>query len=230
MRRLYPIVRALIVLGFIGTAVFLVFAPDTVAAHFNAAGEPDRYGSKYEALLLPAVSALMGGAFLLCARAAGKRGAALYERIFLWTALGEVALFHGIGAYAMWKMSGGGSGSGLNLAGGVDYLRLTSVLVGLLLVLLGNVMPKARRNGLFGVRTAWSLSGGEAWRKSPRFGGFASVAAGLLLALLGVVLEGWASLAALTAVLTLWALACVAASYRYSRCEKGGESEYSDHS
>ena len=57
-----------------------------------------------------------------------------------------------------------------------------------------------------------------------------SLLRGLLLALLGVVLEGWASLAALTAVLTLWALACVAASYRYSRCEKGGESEYSDHS
>ena len=73
----YRLVWLLIVLGFWGTAIFLVFAPDTIAAHFNAAGEADRYGSKYEALLLPAVSALMGGIFLLCARTAGKKGAAL---------------------------------------------------------------------------------------------------------------------------------------------------------
>ena len=158
----YRLVWLLIVLGFWGTAIFLVFAPDTIAAHFNAAGEADRYGSKYEALLLPAVSALMGGIFLLCARTAGKKGAALYERIFLWTALGEVVLFHGIGAYAMWKMAGGGAGGGPGPT--VDFMQLSSVLVGLLLVGLGNLMPKARRNTLFGVRTAWSMSGGEVRR------------------------------------------------------------------
>ena len=119
----------------------------------------------------------------------------------------------------MWKMAGGGAGGGPGPT--VDFMQLSSVLVGLLLVGLGNLMPKARRNTLFGVRTAWSMSGGEAWRKSQRFGGFASVAAGLLLAVLGVFLEGWANLIALTLVLLVWALACAAASYRFYKEESG---------
>ena len=35
-------------------AVFFIL-PDTVAAHFNSSGTVDRYGSKYEILILPAV-------------------------------------------------------------------------------------------------------------------------------------------------------------------------------
>ena len=35
-------------------AVFFIL-PDTVAAHFGIDGTPDRYGSKYEAFLFPAI-------------------------------------------------------------------------------------------------------------------------------------------------------------------------------
>ena len=35
------------------TAVALQFMPDTVPLHYNAAGEIDRWGSKYESLLFP---------------------------------------------------------------------------------------------------------------------------------------------------------------------------------
>ena len=57
MKHLYRLAVILIVLGFAGTAVFLILAPDIIPAHYNFAGEADRMGSKYEYTLLPVISA-----------------------------------------------------------------------------------------------------------------------------------------------------------------------------
>lgn len=105
MKHLYRITVALIVLGFVGTAVFLMLAPDIIPAHYNSAGEVDRMGSKYEYILFPVVSAGVGGIFLLLSKQARIRkwnSYALTEKIFLATAIFEVLLFHNIGGAAMW--------------------------------------------------------------------------------------------------------------------------------
>ena len=105
MKHLYRLTVALIVLGFIGTAVFLMLAPDIIPAHYNFAGEVDRMGSKYEYILFPFISAGAGVIFLLLAKQARTKkweSYALVEKIFLVTAIGEVLLFHGIGGSAMW--------------------------------------------------------------------------------------------------------------------------------
>ena len=105
MKHLYRLTVALIVLGFAGTAVFLMLSPDIIPAHYNSAGVVDRMGSKYEYILFPLISAGVGGIFLLLAKQARIRkwsSYALTEKIFLATAIGEVLLFHGMGGAAMW--------------------------------------------------------------------------------------------------------------------------------
>ena len=105
MKHLYRTTVALIVLGFIGTTVFLMLAPDIIPAHYNSAGVIDRMGSKYEYILLPIISAGAGGIFLLLAKQARIRkwnSYALTEKIFLATAIFEVLLLHYMGASAMW--------------------------------------------------------------------------------------------------------------------------------
>jgi len=105
MKYLYRLTVALIILGFVGTAVFLILAPDIIPAHYNFAGEVDRMGSKYEYILFPVISAGMGAIFLLVAKKVRTKkweSDALIEKIFLATAIGEVLLFHGIGGSAMW--------------------------------------------------------------------------------------------------------------------------------
>ena len=58
--------------------------------------------------------------------------------------------------------------------------------VGLLLLVLGNVMPRLRSNFWMGVRTPWTLSSDQVWRDTHRVAGRTMVAGGLitLLALL----------------------------------------------
>ncbi len=48
MKYLYRLAVVLIGLGFVGTIVFLVLAPEIIPAHYNSAGEVDRTGSKYK--------------------------------------------------------------------------------------------------------------------------------------------------------------------------------------
>ncbi|WP_080848230.1 DUF1648 domain-containing protein [Cytobacillus gottheilii] len=49
---------------FLGSIIFLIYhwkdIPDRVPAHYNAVGEVDRWGSKMELLILPAIGVFMG--------------------------------------------------------------------------------------------------------------------------------------------------------------------------
>ena len=58
---------------FLGAILFVVInwgnIPDTVPAHFNAAGEVDRFGSKYEFLILPIIGLMLFGVMSLLEKA-----------------------------------------------------------------------------------------------------------------------------------------------------------------
>lgn len=54
-KEMKKIIWTLAVLPTIVTAVALKFMPDTVPLHYNFAGEIDRWGSKYEHFLMPAL-------------------------------------------------------------------------------------------------------------------------------------------------------------------------------
>lgn len=218
MKKLYAAVIALLVLSFVGTAVLLLFMPDTVPAHYNLAGEVDRYGSKYENLTFPVMNALFGIPFLCLARWRGKKNDALTEKVFLWTDAGMILFFMAEGAYFMIKDIRYDPAATPTVDLGL--WRLAGIFIGILLVLLGNIMPKAPRNAAFGLRTKWSMANDAVWQKSQRFGGFASVVCGLVLTVASLLApEGWC-LVLLLAVMAVWVTVCVAASYFYYRKTK----------
>ena len=223
MKHLYRLAVALIVLSFVVAAVFFILAPDTVPVHYNFAGEVDRMGSKYGYIAFPCIAAVAGAIFLLLAKQARARKWESYElteKVFLISAVGEVLLFHGIGGFFMWKAATYTEGTAASVLPAVDIMRVFSLVLGVLMIGLGNVMPKARQNGLFGVRTSWSMSSDEVWRKSQRFGGFTAVLAGALLLANAMFLKDVANFLVFTAVTVIWTVVSIAASYRYYKAEK----------
>jgi uncharacterized membrane protein len=60
----YVILFILAIMPMIITLIALQFLPDQIPAHYNLAGEVDRWGSKYESLILP-IMALMTGLFMI---------------------------------------------------------------------------------------------------------------------------------------------------------------------
>lgn len=216
--------RILILLTALSLAVWGIgmgLLPETVPVHWNFAGEADRFGSKLEFLIFPAIEVVMGGIFVFAARQCGKKGgetAALTEQILFWTGVFEVVLFSGIGLYVMWEAGTYSQGEALT-ASKVLFAAANApgIWVGVLLIVMGNAMPKATRNDIFGVRTTWSMSSDEVWRKSQRFGGRTAVCLGFALLLFGCFLDWPLQILLMLLSVLVWTVACVAMSYRYYR-------------
>ena len=80
-------------------------------------------------------------------------------------------------------------------------LQLSFLLIGALLVSVGNLLPKTRPNVFVGIRTARSLRSRQFWMEINRAGGYVSVAVGLVMIVGAVGLDypvvGQVTLAAL---------------------------------
>ena len=180
MKRHALAVLALIVSWGATLAALAVF-PDRIPAHWNAAGEVDRWGSKFEVLILPAVQLLVVAALAVWPRFdPSRRGPwRAWPLLVAATAWGLALLQLGV-LYLTWTTL---QGAGLNAEGG---LRALLVVLGLTFVITGNYLPKAPQNWLFGVRTPWTLSSPRAWQVANRVGGWIFIALGL-----AVVAAAW---------------------------------------
>jgi len=85
-------------------------------------------------------------------------------------------------------------------------MNVILVLVGLLLVFLGNLLPKVPRNFFIGIRTPWTLSNDEVWYQTHRIGGVFFVIGGLILALKGIILQSHQSFQLITTVAAILAV------------------------
>ena len=208
-------------LALAGTVVALQFMPDTVPMHYNVAGEIDRWGSKLENLIFPGIILAMclfwqlfGTYFEKKAEKtpAGKAQdeARTNAKILVITGAATTAMFAVMQAvilYSAWAKAGDNA-----LSTDVDIMKITAILAGAMLVVLGSLMPKTGRNRVVGVRVSWSLYNDVTWAKSNRFGAGAMIIAGLLTIAMAAFLKGLAALIALLACL----LAAVAATLIYA--------------
>ncbi len=166
------------------TLAALLVLPGEIPMHYNAAGEVNRWGGKYEMLLLPLITLLMGGFLLKMSRWSGR------QHPENWTAVvaigcGALLVFNVMTVVLLVKAYRiAALGTGLELS----VSRILFGVTGLLLFCLGNVMPKLRRNGWCGVRTAWTMENDENWRRSQVVGGGVMMAVGLVLAVGNVLL------------------------------------------
>lgn len=217
MKKLYNLILLLMVLGFVATALLLLYTPDTVPIHYNAAGEIDRFGSKYEIYTFPALASADAALFLLLARQRAKKGENSEEKALLIVALCSLVLLLSMGFYFQWKAMRYEPAAGAGIDG---IVRLFAMIFGFMLIVLGNLMPKMRRNGLFGLRTKWSMENDRTWQKSQRFGGFTTVIFGLLLLIVSPMLSEKAALLFMNMAFLLWLALCLLASWRIWKKDK----------
>lgn len=65
----------------------------------------------------------------------------------------------------------------------IDMNSLFNILLGLFLIIIGNFLPKTRKNSTVGIRTTWSMKNDETWSHSNRFAGKALVISGFIIVL-----------------------------------------------
>ena len=214
MKKLYSILYAVLLICVIGTVIFLILSPDRIPVHYNFAGEVDRIGSKYENLIWPGFAIGMGVFFLLMARIPRKKGEKTNEKVLMIAGVCTLVFFTLLGFYFMLKALRYDPQAASQVSYD-DVNRFVSIGIGALLVVLGNIMPKMRRNAMFGLRTKWSMANDNVWQKSQRFGGIASVMAGFIMIILALFVPGIWNVVMMTIVIVIWLILCIVASHRY---------------
>lgn len=140
MKKLYVLNYIAIALCIVGTAVILIFTPDTIPVHYNFAGEVDRFGSKYENLIFPFFTILMGAGFLLAAKKMRKKGESTGERIMLYTGAATSLFFTALGFYFMLKAIKYDPDAAASIS--IDVIKFVSIATGILLIILGKYHAK----------------------------------------------------------------------------------------
>ena len=63
----------------------------------------------------------------------------------------------------------------------IDPSQLIFISLGVIIMILGNIMPKVKMNSMIGLRTTWSMKNEITWKKSQRFGGISFIIIGILI-------------------------------------------------
>lgn len=204
-------ILGMIILSLIVTVVLMQFMPDQIPAHYNSAGVVDRMGSKYESLIWPANTAFMGGFFLLMTAFAKTPSE---KKILHIVSIVIELFFVALSVYFMVKSiryDPTAAAPDIN----TDVGRMAGIAIGIVLIVLGNFMPKISRNKLFGLRTTWTLKSDVVWQKSNRFCGICGVVCGLFIVLTAAFLPASAVLIACILLFAAWVVLSVFASYWY---------------
>ena len=71
---------------------------------------------------------------------------------------------------------------------------ITNILVGLVLVIMGNYLPKCRQSYTVGIKLPWTLNNEENWARTHRLAGWVWTVGGIVMLLLGFLGIFWLTL------------------------------------
>jgi uncharacterized membrane protein len=193
------LIQLLVIAAMFGAAAWCwQLVPERLPVHWNLEGQVDRWGGKFEGLLLlPIIST---GLYLLMLAVPlvdpGRRNYQNFAKAYNVIRVAIMiflALLYGVTILAAFGRQ-------------LDMSTFMFLSVGVLFLVFGNVMPKIRPNWFVGVRTPWTLSSKISWDKTHRLAGWLFVLMGLLFFVLAVVPNGWAFavVLAIDAVCVVW--------------------------
>lgn len=196
------------------------FLPDEVPLHYDMEGAVDRYGSKYEMFIMTALAAVFVVFWQLfvtlferkARRAADEKAqkeARSNAKLLIYAGAFQTAVMTVIQlifAFAACNVNA------MPLDSMMWTFTVLTVACGIGEIVLGNILPKTRRNSAIGVRTTWSMKNDAVWAKSNRFGGTVLCIAGVATTAVGFAVGGLPSVFAMLGIL----LAVVAAAVTYS--------------
>lgn len=209
MRKWVPLL--IIATAFVTSAVVYPNLPERIPTHWNFAGEVDGWSARaWGAWVMPVVIAFVW-ALMRWLPAIDPR-ARNYEKFS--------GAFEGIMLSVMVFML---VLHGITLAAALGYpvamKRVVPVGVGLLFIVIGNLLPRARSNWFVGIRTPWTLSSDRVWEKTHRVGGRLFVLGGVLITLSAFVTASWSQWVPVV-VVGICSLGAVIYSYLEWRKEK----------
>lgn len=179
----------LMFLPLISALIALHFLPEQIPAHYGLNNQVTRWGSKYEALIVPIVTVMLGCFFLGIAKLAAKHeeNGNNNENICIVSGIATLIIFNAMTWYALFsgfhKMEDLSSNK-------FDVYQLLFGILGIAMIIIGNIMPKLRMSAVTGLKTKWSMKNETTWKKSQRFGGISYIIGGVVIVVICFFIQG----------------------------------------
>lgn len=212
MKRAIGVSVVLLGLGMLASWYFWAVLPERYPIHWNAAGVPDGFASKWiGALLLPwvglGVSLLVALLLRLDPRKANVEASMKAVEVIMIAMNGFFLALHLMSLQAALSPK-------MHLS-----TAMMMLLLGGLFLCIGAVMPMLRSNFFAGIRTPWTLSSEVVWEKTHRFAAWSMGLAGLLTMVLALFVSGQAGLWVAIALTLVGSMLPVVYSYLLYRKE-----------
>ena len=175
-----PLILA--VLPLIFTSIALIFMPNRVPTHFGINAQPDRYGSKFECLILPAILIAMYIIFIVIRKflsySSTDEEVKSKNNLKILTYIISIifAMFNCIQILILIIIF---NPTYLNDKQNILSIGIC-IILGLMMIFLGNVMPKTKRNSFLGMRLTFSMKSDETWYITNRSSGIGFVVSGII--------------------------------------------------
>ena len=155
-----------------GTYTIYPYLPDQIPTHWNIYGEIDQWSSKLRAaILLPGITTGIYLLFLAIPYLEPRRKHFIKSKGFYQMIKHAMVIFlTAIYVLSIWA----------SFNNDLSVGTFVPVGVGILFILIGNYLSQVKSNFLMGIRTPWTLSSEESWRKTHRLGGITFTIAGLM--------------------------------------------------
>jgi uncharacterized membrane protein len=191
MRKWIPLL--IIAAAFIASAIAYPRLPETIPTHWNMDGQPDDWSSRaFGALITPVILLFVWG-FVRVLPAIDPRGANYAKFGGALEAIFDSLMLFLLGMHIVLLRAG--------LGYPVQIQRIGPFGIGVLLIVIGNLLPRCRPNWFVGIRTPWTLSSDRVWEKTHRIGGRLFVAAGFLIAVAALFWVQWVHVVLITSIL-----------------------------
>lgn len=205
------------------TVIAIRFMEDKVPMHYDMVGNVDRYGSKYEKLIFPIFIILLTLFWSLFLRYFRKKQiiesdekaikeAQINEKVIYYVAVGMTILFTLIHCFTMFS-SIIETKKNMNTMF-IDINVVVNVLLGIFLIVFGNIMPKCKKNSIVGLRTSWSMQNDKTWAVSNRFAGVSLMISGLLIIIESILFGGIMSTIIMLGIIILDGVVSAIYSYK----------------
>ena len=208
--------------------------PDRIPVHFDISWRVDRWGSRYLSFLIPVMIIAFTILWSLLIRFNEKKAEKTEDEKEKNSLLSNASVI-GIISIATTAFMSVIQYVVLNTAYKsltedvtqmqIDMNMIISVAVGALFIVLGNYLPKTRRNGTVGFRMTWTRYNDVTWAKSNRFCGITMMAAGLVIIVFAMFERGMAGSVIIMACLGVSLAASIIYAYNVYRKEIEKENE-----
>ena len=178
----------------IAVLLCLHLLPDEIPAHYDMNMNIDRWGSKYETLILPVFTLIETVFLYIAAKRCGRReNGESTKKVTLITGITSNLLFAAITAV---MLAGAFDSVNINEVTQGFSMNIIFVITGIAVAVSGNYLPKCKLNSCIGLRTEWSMANEDVWFKCQRFGGVLLVVCGIVMAVFSAAVENSAAVIA----------------------------------